>query len=139
MGRNLRLKTLITRQNKAVRIINSSSYRNHAEPIFKTLSLLKITDLYQYSITKLMFKVMGGVVPTILSDMFPANYEIHNYLTRQQHMLHVPICRTTLMARTFQHKGVQSWNYFHDKVDGNCNFHTYKKRLKHFLLKQYNE
>ena len=114
--------------------MTSASYRAHTEPLFKALKLLTFSDLYEYSIVKLMFKVKKGLTPNCLNDLFIENNQLHHYLTRQRNALHVPICRTDLMTRTFRHKGVQLWNTFIDKLDNNCSFALYKRRLKHYLM-----
>ena len=90
--------------------------------------------MFEFSIAKCMFKVMKGLVPPVLSDMFTTNVNIHNHLTRQRRRLHVPVSRTNIMKKTFRHTGVYTWNKFKDVIDTQSSFSTYKKNLKEYLL-----
>ena len=47
-------------QKKALRIINNCDYVAHTEPICKTLSLLKVTDMFVIAVWKFYFKLMNN-------------------------------------------------------------------------------
>lgn len=128
------IKPIIILQKRAVRLITSSHYREHTKPIFKSLKLLSFPDVYEFSVAKLMFKIMKGIAPSVLNDMFTTNINIHQHLTRQSHKLHIPVARTNLMKRTFRHRGVFIWNSMMEKINAECSFTSYKKRLKSYLL-----
>ena len=128
------LQPIITLQNRIVRIIKSTHYRAHAPPIFKSLKLLPFPDIYQFSIAKLMFKIIKGIIPTVLNDIFTVNMNIHDHLTRQRHKLRIPAARTNLLQKTLRYKGVKIWNDFEEKIDHQCSFHIYKKKIKDYLL-----
>ena len=82
----------------------------------------------------MFYKFMKGIAPPLIDNITNRNSNIHNYQTRQHNRLHIPVCRTTMMSRTFRHKGVQTWNNLIDNVDSNCTFPSYKKKLKYYLL-----
>ena len=50
-------------QKKAVRIITSSSYFAHSEPLFKQLRLLKTCDIYKCQLLKFIFKLTHKQLP----------------------------------------------------------------------------
>ena len=114
--------------------MKSADFKAHTAPLFKSLNLLPFSDIYDFSISKLMFKIMKGTVPPVLNYMFNYNLNVHGHNTRQSRKLHIPLARTELMKRTFRHKGVNVWNTVLDKVDCNCSFYCFKKRLKAHLL-----
>ena len=53
-------------QNKALRIIFNSNQLTSATPLFHILEILKITDLYQFEISKLMYLHSKKIFSTLL-------------------------------------------------------------------------
>ena len=78
-----------------MRIILGVNWRAHSEPLFSSLCVLSISNVYMYKIGLLMYKYHHRLLPNIL-DMFKQNSTIHQYDTRQSNLLHVPSCRTDL-------------------------------------------
>ena len=56
-----RIKVL---QRKAVRILAFKPYISHSTPIFKTLQILKIEDLYTIQLYKLYYKLRNSLLPS---------------------------------------------------------------------------
>ena len=44
-------------QKQIMRVITNSKYIAHTDPIFKTLNLLKLPDLYRLQLYKLYYKI----------------------------------------------------------------------------------
>ena len=69
-------------QKKTVRSITLSKYNAHTEPIFKTLKLLKITDISKCQTIKLCYKLLNDNLPVYFSHddwYFPiSNIHCHN-------------------------------------------------------------
>ena len=53
-------------QKKAVRIITKSTYNLHTDPLFKTLGLLKIHDIYKCNVLKFFYQHCHGQLPFFL-------------------------------------------------------------------------
>ena len=53
-------------QNRIMRVITNSKYIAHADPIFKTLNLLKLPDLYRLQLYKPYYKIKKQTVPSYL-------------------------------------------------------------------------
>ena len=51
-------------QKKTVRILSNSEYSAHSEPIFKTLKLLKIYDLYMLKRMKFYYNLSYNLLPS---------------------------------------------------------------------------
>ena len=66
-------------QRKAVRSITLNKYNAHTEPIFKTLKLLKIKDIFKCQALKFCYKLLNGNRPVYFSHV-----NIHCYNTRRQ-------------------------------------------------------
>ena len=77
-------------QKKLVHIISLCKYNAHTEPIFKRLSLLKVSDILKLQILKFYYKHKNQKLPHYLNSIpFITNAEIHHYPTRSQHNLHL--------------------------------------------------
>ena len=70
-------------QKKAVRIITNSEYLAHSEPLFKTLELLKIQDLYNLKILKFYYNLSYNRLPSyfnsyldIINTKLPILYDL---------------------------------------------------------------
>ena len=51
-------------QKRIMLVITNSKYIAHTDPIFKTLNLLKLPDLYRLQLYKLYDKIKKHTVPT---------------------------------------------------------------------------
>ncbi len=77
-------------QKKAIRIISTSKYNAHTEPIFKSLNLLKVKDILKLQELKFYYKFRHNKLPHYLQQLpFHYNRDIHNHETRQKNNLHV--------------------------------------------------
>ena len=53
-----------------------------SHPIFTKLETLKVSDIYKYQISKLIFKCINGIAPVNFQNWFKINHERHCYNTR---------------------------------------------------------
>ena len=83
------LSRLFKLQKRAVRTITNSSYNAHTEPIFKSLNLLKIEDIYKATTLKFCYNYCNNLLPYYLKnfDILPG-CEIHSYSTRGKYQVH---------------------------------------------------
>ena len=81
-----------------------------------------------------MYKYTHSLLPDIFSDFYTFNSTVHDHNTRQSNLLHVPVARTDMRARTVRFKGVSTLNYFSTVVDKNVSIFIYKKKLKQHIL-----
>ena len=70
-------------QKKTVRIMSNSEYLAHSEPLFKTLKLLKIEDLYKLKLMKFYYNLSYNLLPShfnyyleVINNAFPCQYEL---------------------------------------------------------------
>ena len=77
-------------KKRIVRRITFSNYNQAAyvpsEYIFR--ELLPLYNLVQNRISCLMYKLLDGVLPNIMSEICLVNNELQDYFTRQSHFLH---------------------------------------------------
>ncbi len=72
-----------------LRIICISKYNAHTEPLFKSLNLLKVSDILQLQLLKFYYKYKNRTLPYYLAQLpFITQADIHDHLTRAQNQLH---------------------------------------------------
>ncbi len=77
-------------QKKIVRITSLSKYNAHTEPIFKSLKLLKLTDILKLQELKFYYKYKNNKLPWYhYKRPFVQNADRHNHLTRAQGNLYM--------------------------------------------------
>lgn len=90
------LHNLYKLQKRAVRNICIAPYIAHSGPLFKSLNVLTIFDLFDYQLGIFMFKFNNGNLPPIYNSYFHYRYNMHHYNTRSMHSLNIPYSRTRL-------------------------------------------
>ena len=82
-------------QKKSIRIITCSKFGAHTEPLFKTLNLLKINDLFKLNILKFYYKLHHKKLPSYFNS-FNLNVmqDIHSHNTRSNHLIQTNKTRT---------------------------------------------
>ena len=53
---------LITIQKKIIRMVSAAKYSAHTEPLFKTLKILKLEDVYHHQILNYVYKYVRGLL-----------------------------------------------------------------------------
>lgn len=73
------LNHLLILQERALHIITSLKSDEHSNPIFKTLNILKISDLVSQNIAIFMYKYHYQLLPLVFQNFFDALTSIHSY------------------------------------------------------------
>ena len=69
-------------QKKVVRIICGADFDAHSTPLFKTLDIIKVKDLFHLRNVSLMWDYDHKELPNSFKDFFTYAYKTHNYSTR---------------------------------------------------------
>ena len=70
-------------QKRAIRVVSKSKYISHSEPLFKSLGILKLKDMYNLQCIKFMHKYTTGSLPFYFCDWFKAEHKDHPYNMRK--------------------------------------------------------
>ena len=78
-------------QKKAVRFITLAKFNAHSEPIFKSLNLLKVQDIFEICQMKFYHNYLNKKLPHFFNQIsFQNNIQIHHYETRINSQFHLP-------------------------------------------------
>ena len=65
--------SLFILQKSAIRIINSAGRRSHTAPLFTSMNILPLRNVYFYSISLFMFKFYSRLLPIVVDELFQCN------------------------------------------------------------------
>ena len=66
-------------KKQVMRIISKLTFDSHSDPIFKELELLKLCDIRQLELGKLMFSLNHSLLPSKFNNYFSLNKQVHSY------------------------------------------------------------
>ena len=70
----------------------NSKYNAHTDPLFKSLKLLKIKDIFDVQCMKIWYKFVNNNVPTFFSSMFRYNHgKVTNFYIYIRFVLPMPV------------------------------------------------
>ena len=72
------ISRLALQQKKVIRAITFSDFYAHTSPIFKSLNIINVKDLFNHKIGSLMWDFDHNSLPDSLASMFTRRDEIHN-------------------------------------------------------------
>ena len=121
-----RAQSLSTLQKKAIRLTSNAKYNAHTSKLFKSLNLLKISDIYTINILKFYYKLMQSMLPSYLLRNFVAlNNDTNEYGTRQSCSLRIPHHKHVLYEQCLRYNIVKTIN--------NCEGQIVQKVFTHSL------
>ena len=130
-------------QNRAVRLISGAKRRTiiwkekeilipaHTDPLYKKLNILKLSQIYIYSVQQFVFKYHHGLLPNIFNEFYSTNSSFHLHNTRSRNMFRLPMRSSSIRIRAM---GVRTYNYFYTRLTMDCSFLSYKAALKKYLI-----
>ena len=134
------INKLVCLQKKAMRIISNSGYRSSTTPIFKKLSILKLTDLYKLEISLYMFKCLHCLLPNVCNQNGPTLRPIMPQQTRANSILYnfiQPGCRTTVRERSLALQGPKLWNSLPCSSKEILSLNIFKNHIAKFTINAY--
>ena len=97
--------------NRAARIISGASYLKRPSVVLRELEWMNLEEMRRRQKGILMFKILNGLAPTYLSEMFTFYTSLYNYGLRSSKMnLELPKNRTNYYKNSFAYNGAKIWN-----------------------------
>ena len=129
---NTNLSRIQKLQNTAMRIIISAPFRTHINDMLKTLGFMDVRNRISYVTGCMMYKVINGMTPSYLNQLFNYVYNIHSLCTRKSKAgdLYTPKCNTNYGRNTFQYKGCVLWNVISRNIRNANTFMSFKMNFK---------
>ena len=82
-------------QKKCLRIITFSFYKDHSNPLFKDLQLLKLRDDLESEIKKIFYKFSRNELPKSVCSVFNLDHEVHTRNRRNSLLIYIPRISTS--------------------------------------------
>ena len=112
---------------KIIRIITKSSYLEHTSPLFKDTQILKLQDIKESAIATYMYNNQSNTPPV----------PVHDYPTRQRHLLRLPALQLELFRRSVTYLGPTTWNSIPPHIKTLSSLSQFKKKFKQHILNSY--
>ena len=104
------LDSLYLLQKKAIRIVNNSEYLAHTDPIFKSLGILNIYQVFKLNCVLFMYKCLKTKQYPEFKKKILKSSSIHSYGTRTNDLFRPPRERLKLCQRSYLYQSVILWN-----------------------------
>ena len=127
-----------TIQRKMVRFIFSLDYRAHVDVTnLREMAWLTVPDRVKFFKLNHLFRIRHKLAPTYLLPNFKLISAAHSYNTRgSSHNFHVSK-ELSLFRNGFAYTAIKHWNELPDSIKSISEFKVFKRRLKEYLIPQY--
>ena len=123
------LQPLIIQQKRTIRTITNAGYRDHTNPLFRRLKLLKIQDIYHFHLGIYMFHARAR-----------GEYPTQTYIeTRGSNDSRSRRHRLSTTQHAVSYAGPIFWNSLPPNLRSINSLFRFRKSLKEHLLSQYEE
>ena len=122
-------------QKKAIRIISKSNYLDHTAPLFKSLKLLTVYDVYKLNCILFIYKCLKCNYVSEHRTRIQRNSEYYEYDTRNRNLFrNTNIMRLNICQRSFLNNGINLWNVLDSDIKQVNSLYRFKTSLKLCLL-----
>ena len=104
------LDSLYLLQKKAIRIVNNSEYLAHTDPIFKSLGILNIYQVFKLNCVLFVYKCLKTKQYPEFKKKIIKGSSIHSYETRTNDFFRPPTERLELCQQLYLNQSVIPWN-----------------------------
>ena len=125
-------------QNKALRIISKTKIRGRITPQYYKHEILKLEDLYNFEIAKLMYQISHSKSPLNFKYYFAYSSDVSSYSTRHtsSNDIFLPRFISSKTHHSIKYIRAKIWNYIPSDFK-NASYSKFKESYKKFLLSKY--
>ena len=131
------IKNLFILQKKSIRVVCKAHWNAHTTPLFRKLGTLKLDDKNKLQTGCFMYTAMNNQLPSLFSDYFIINKNIHHYFTRQSHNIHQFALNTSLRKLSIKNFGSSLWNSLPILLKTTPSMPSFKHTYKKILISNY--
>ena len=124
-------------QKIIIRIIGNIRARNSTQLEFKRLKILRLPDIFQYSISIFMYKYTNNLLPDRFHNYFYYNRDIHTHNTRSQDNIRQPKVKTKIAESFVTNMGPKLWNSLDENTKKIATIASFKKQLLNLIIAKY--
>ena len=126
------LDSLLVKQKLLARTILKKPYCSPSAPLFSSLQLLKMHQIYEYKVGVLMHKHSTGALQLPQHLLLVSNLHHHNTRSSSNKNYVLPVARINLKQTSLTYRGPEYWNKIPPKIRAlphHCFKQTYKQHL----------
>ena len=137
---NANLDSLFLLQKRAIRTCTNSLWLAHTDPLFSSLSTLKVQDIYKLQLATFLYQYHHHLLPVDLmkDDLFNTDVHSHHYETRHGQEPFVRSTNTVLASNTARSQGPLLWKDLPSHLKNASSISSFKYNLKKLLIGSYN-
>ena len=124
-------------QKRAMRVIANIRRRDSTQQAFNELRILRLPELYIYSVLIFVFKFKNGLLPATFNDFFTENREYHRYPTRGATNLRAPRAKLKIASTFVKTTGTNLWNRYTPTMAQTNKIGPFKRELISILICRY--
>jgi hypothetical protein len=134
---DVHLNKLVIMQTKIIRAISNVTYNEHTQPLFQSLKLLKLQEIYTMEIAKFMYKYTTRDIVEPLSNIYTVTNRVHYHDTRQTEHIRPTISRLNSSTQSILYKGPMIWNSIPSEIKEINNIQSFSYKLRISLLNNF--
>ena len=116
---------------KCRNIITMSYYLEHTAPLFKSLKLLTVYNVFDLSCILFMYKCLNCKYAPELRTRIKKNSECHDHNLRNRNLFrNTDIVRLKICQRSFLNHGINLWNSLTPDIRQNNSIYRLKNTMK---------
>ena len=128
------LNPLIRLQKKAIRLVNNSNYTDHTAPIFKSLKILTVHQIFKLNCLSFIYNCIRTDKFPTFKKMLIKNVNIHSHHTRQVNNYRLQRERLELCKRSYFSQGIVLWNSLEPSIHHCSAIDLFKHNIKNLLM-----
>ena len=95
---------------KVIRIIDRAKYLDNTEPLFISMNLLRLTELYKLNCILFIYKCQYSNLFTYFKNRMIRGTDVHDHNTRHKLDFRLPDNTLKRTRQSFFYKGIEHWN-----------------------------
>lgn len=128
---------ILVLQKKAIRAMLNLEYNANTNDSFKYLKILKLPDLYEYSLCTLLYKTLSIEGDQNLKLLVSSQIDHHEHFTRNRTKFILPYYSKSKSQFSFQFSSIKAWNSLPSNVREKNTKTEFKTSLELHLLSKY--
>ena len=127
-------------QKRILKIIMFNKVTVSSAPLFDSLQILKLSDLFKLQVTCFVYECLNSLAPIYFREYFTSIQSIHSIGTRQSKKgdLYALRCNTTQYGlRSIHYSGVRIWNSLPVEIRNSQFLPNFKKKMKAYIFSFY--